>query len=59
MEFDAPTHRLLKLLIRDGGVGGGGGVGGAGGLKPSKFQAKDKKLNNQSSISELQDFKIF
>ena len=26
---------------------------------PPQFQAKNKKLNNESSISELPDFKIF
>ena len=42
-------------LLGPAELGGGEGLGE---LRLSKFQAENKKLNNESSLSELQDFKI-
>ena len=44
-------HELWPSMIRDDRTWGG--------LEFTQFQAKLKNLNNESSISELQDFKIF
>ena len=48
-----PSKNYLLGTAEPEGLGGG-----AGGLNFSKIQGKNKKFNNQSSISELQDFKI-
>ena len=52
------THTGSKLVKRRIALSGMAEPGGLSTPLP-QFQAKNKKLSNQSSISELQDFKIF
>ena len=52
---DTDTIRRI-LVLKNGGAGEL--VGGGGGGSNPPIQAKNEKWKNESSISELQDFKI-